>query len=291
MATVLARRNLGRMFLAKRFVAGTTISEAIEVVQSLNAEGMTCTLDFLGEDVTQRDEAERTREAYGEVIAALAKADAKTNLSLKITALGLHFDTDLAQRLVDEIIVDAQALQDPFVRIDMERSTDVPGTLEAFRRARSKAVNVGPVLQAYLRRTPDDVEEMIKLGARVRLCKGAYDECPEVAHTEKPTIRREYLRLAEALLSRGNYPGIATHDPGLIESIVQFTKERGIAPDSFEFQMLYGVRPSLQRQLVAQGFRLRIYLPFGTHWVGYFKRRIMERRANLFFAVGAMFSR
>ncbi len=279
------------MFLAKRFVPGSTVTEALEAVQRLNAEGMTATLDFLGEDITKREEAERTRAAYSEIITAFSNARASTNLSVKITALGLHIDPVLAQKLLDEIISEAHALDDPFVRIDMERSTDIPGTLNAFRQAFEKQKNVGPVLQAYLRRTPDDVEEMIKIGARVRLCKGAYDEKPEIAHTEKATIRREYLRLAEALLTRGNYPGIATHDPGLIEAISNFVKEKGIARDSFEFQMLYGIRPSLQKQLVADGFKLRIYVPFGTHWKGYFRRRIMERPANAMFALSSIFTR
>lgn len=279
------------MFIAKRFVAGTTIAQAIAAVRRLNAEGFSATLDFLGEDVTSRAEAERTRAVYGEIIRALAESDVRTNLSVKLSALGLHFDAALAQRLLESILAQAEVLADPFVRIDMERAASVPATLDLFRALFARYRNTGPVLQAYLRRTPEDVEAMIALGARVRLCKGAYDESAEVAHTRREIIRREYLRLAETLLSRGHYPGIATHDPGLIEAIAGFTQEHGIQKDAFEFQMLYGVRPSLQRRLVEEGFRLRIYVPFGTHWAGYLRRRIMERRANAFFALSALFSR
>jgi proline dehydrogenase len=279
------------MFLAKRFVAGTTIAQALTAVRRLNADGLWATLDFLGEDVTSRAEAERTCAVYSEIIHALAESDVRTNLSVKLSALGLQFDAALAERLLESILAEAAALADPFVRIDMERAASVPATLEIFRSLFAKHRNTGPVLQAYLRRTPDDLEAMIALGARVRLCKGAYDEKTEVAHTHREVIRREYLHLAEALLSRGQYPGIATHDPGIIEALARFAKEHGIRKEAFEFQMLYGVRPSLQRRLIEEGFRLRIYVPFGTHWAGYLRRRILERRANAFFALSALFSR
>jgi proline dehydrogenase len=279
------------MFVAKRFVAGTTTAEAISAVRCLNDLGMSATLDFLGEDCVSAVEAASTRAAYGEIIRAIAESGARANLSLKLTALGLRFDARGAQEHLEAILAEATILPDPFTRIDMERSDSVPATLDAFRAAHAVRPNCGPVLQAYLKRTPADVEEMIKLGARVRLCKGAYDEKPAVAHTDKTVIRREYLRLAEALLTRGNYPGIATHDPGLIDAVIRFVRERDIGRDAFEFQMLYGVRPSLQRNLVERGFKLRVYVPFGTHWAGYLRRRVMERRANAFFAVSALFSR
>ena len=279
------------MFLAKRFVAGTTIAAAVAAVHRLNEAGMTATLDFLGEDITSLHEAEQTKATYSAIIQEIARTSVRTNLSVKMTALGLHIDPDRAQQFLDEIIAEASVLEDPFVRIDMERASDVDATLASFSRAFAKSAHVGPVLQAYLRRTPDDLEKMIALGARVRLCKGAYDEPVTIAHTDSATIRRVFLRLAEALLERGRYPGIATHDPGLIATICDHVKEHDISPDTFEFQMLYGVRPSLQRSIVEQGYRLRIYVPFGTHWLGYFRRRISERRANAFFALSALFSR
>jgi proline dehydrogenase len=279
------------MFVAKRFVAGTTIVEAISAVRKLNDLGMSATLDCLGEDCSSSVEAANTREVYGEIVQAIAESGVQTNLSLKLSALGLQFDPRTAQEHLEAVLKQAASLPDPFVRIDMERSDSVEQTLNAFRAAFERYRNCGPVLQAYLKRTPGDLASMIELGARVRLCKGAYDEKPAVAHTDKALIRREYMRLAEALLTRGRYPGIATHDPGLIDSVITFSRERSIRRDAFEFQMLYGVSPSIQRRLVRQGFKLRVYVPFGTHWAGYLRRRIMERRANAFFALSALFSR
>ncbi len=180
---------------------------------------------------------------------------------------------------------------DPFVRIDMEGSSVTQSTLEVFERAFAAHPNVGPVLQAYLKRTKGDVQRAIGMGARVRLCKGAYSEPPEIAYRNMAQIRRSYLECAQDLLVRGNYPGIATHDPAIIEAIKQFARDRGVKPEQFEFQMLYGVRPSLQRQLVREGYRLRVYVPFGTHWAGYFYRRVAERRENALFALSSIFTK
>jgi len=173
----------------------------------------------------------------------------------------------------------------------MEGSALVDATLRVFETVYAESPHVGPVLQAYLKRTPDDVERMIALGARVRLCKGAYAELPSIAYRDMPTIRRSFLRCAEALLERGHYPGIATHDERLIDAVEKFVGERGIARERFEFQMLYGVRPELQRRLVAAGYRLRIYVPYGTHWAGYFYRRITERPENALFALRSLLAR
>ncbi len=180
---------------------------------------------------------------------------------------------------------------DPFVRIDMEGSAVTESTLRVFERAFAQRKNVGAVLQAYLKRTPRDVERCIELTARVRICKGAYNEPPEVAIKDMPHIRLQYMQCAQALLSRGNYPGIATHDRSLIDLVKSYVRANGISPDTFEFQMLYGVRPAVQKQLVDEGYRVRIYVPFGTHWAGYFYRRVAERRENLLFALSSMFSR
>jgi proline dehydrogenase len=278
-------------FLAKRFVAGETIADAIAAVRELNAQGMSATLDFLGEDVVERGAAIRTRDVYFEMLDHIAQSGVDSNVSVKLTAMGLLVDEGLARDALLSIAERAKANADPFVRIDMEGSAVTDATLRVFREAFAQTKNVGPVLQAYLKRTPNDVEEAIALNARVRLCKGAYNEPPEIAIKDMPEIRVQYLDLAKRLLTRGNYPGIATHDRRLISAVKEFAKAQGIANDRFEFQMLYGCRPSLQRQIVAEGYRLRIYVPFGTHWAGYFYRRVLERRENLVFALSSIFSR
>jgi proline dehydrogenase len=278
-------------FLAKRFVAGETIDSATHAVRRLNGEGMSATLDFLGEDVYEREAAIKTRDAYIEMLDAIRISGADTNVSVKLTAMGLLVSEDFALENLLKILDHAQRNADPFVRIDMEGSAVTDVTLRVFERAFATHKNVGIVLQAYLKRTAADVERAIELGARVRLCKGAYNEAPEIAYKEMPEIRANYLKLARELLTRGNYPGLATHDRELIDELCVLIKEGGIARDRFEFQMLYGCRPQLQRELVAGGYRMRVYVPFGTHWAGYFYRRVMERRENAFFALSSMFSK
>lgn len=278
-------------FLARRFVAGDTIETALEAVRALNADGITATLDFLGEDVVEAAEAQRTREVYLAMLDAIERGGAQTNVSVKLTALGLLIDEDLCAANLSGIVERAARLADPFVRIDMEGSAVTSATLRVFERVFAQQRNVGPVIQAYLKRSAEDVERTIALGARVRLCKGAYQEPPELAFQAMPDIRREYLRLAEALLTRGVYPGIATHDLKLIGAVKEIARSRGLGNDAFEFQLLYGVRPELQRALVAEGYRVRVYVPFGTHWAGYFFRRVTERRENALFALRSMLSR
>ena len=199
-------------FLAKRFVAGETIRSALEAVRTLNGHGLRATLDFLGEDVTKREDAMQTRNVYLDLLGEIERKGAGTNVSVKLTALGLLIDEELAVENLTTIVERAAGLPDPFVRIDMEGSVLTDATLRVFERVHAQHRNVGPVLQAYLRRTPADVERAIALQARVRLCKGAYNEPARIAYKDMPAIRREFLRMAEALLVRGNYPGIATHD-------------------------------------------------------------------------------
>ncbi|MGB6521581.1 MAG: proline dehydrogenase family protein [Candidatus Cybelea sp.] len=278
-------------FLARRFVAGETIAGALEVVRALNAEGMSATLDFLGEDVLTRDGALRTRDTYFEMLDAIGESGVASNVSVKLTAMGLLFDEALAKESLIALAEHALRNPDPFVRIDMEGSAVTEATLRVFRETFAEHKNVGEVLQAYLKRTPADVDEAIARQARVRLCKGAYNEPPEIALRQMVDIRAQYLDLAKKLLLHGNYPGIATHDRRLIAAVKEFAGNEGIARDRFEFQMLYGCRPSVQRQIVAEGYRLRIYVPFGTHWAGYFYRRVLERRENALFAVSSIFSR
>ncbi|MGH7706936.1 MAG: proline dehydrogenase family protein, partial [Vulcanimicrobiaceae bacterium] len=272
-------------------VPGETIATAIAAVRALNDDGLTATLDFLGEDVTDRAEAERTRDIYLAMLEAIRASGVRSNVSVKLTALGMALGEELAATHLREILTAAADLADPFVRIDMEGSAVTSGTLAIFERVYAEHRNVGPVIQAYLRRSPTDVERAIELGARVRLCKGAYREPESLAYPDMPTIRREYLRLAEALLSRGNYPGIATHDLRLIDAVRAYAREHGIAPDRFEFQMLYGIRPELQRELARAGYRMRVYVPFGTHWAGYFYRRIAERKENALFVLRSLVQR
>jgi proline dehydrogenase len=278
-------------FLAKRFIPGVTIESALEAVRALNADGLTATLDFLGEDVKDPSEAQRTRDTYVDMLNAIQLSNLRTNVSVKLTALGLLFDDVLCARNLTEIVERASTLPDPFVRIDMEGSAVTAPTLDVFERVYSTHRNVGPVIQAYLRRSPGDIERAIALGARVRLCKGAYKEPESIAYHSMPTIRREYLRMAEALLTRGTYPGIATHDSQLIGAVKAFATEHNIGKGRFEFQLLYGVRPELQRTLAKEGYNVRVYVPFGTHWAGYFYRRITERKENAFFVLRSLASR
>jgi proline dehydrogenase len=277
--------------LAKRFVAGKTVDAAIATVRRLNDAGMTASLDFLGEDVRDRTTALRTRDTYLAMLDSIRSSGVNSNVSVKLTAIGLLIDDAFALENLQSILERASRNPDPFVRIDMEGSSVTERTLALFERAFVKQSNVGIVLQAMLKRTPQDIERAVELGARVRLCKGAYKEPAEIAYQAMPDIRRQYLRLAEILLVRGTYPGIATHDRQLIGQIKELITRDAIPRDRFEFQMLYGCRPNLQRRLVSEGYRMRVYVPFGTHWMSYFYRRVAERRENALFALSSIFSR
>jgi len=278
-------------FLARRFVAGETIDSAIAAVRGLNDAGMAASLDFLGEDVLDRATATRTTSTYIAMLDAIGSSGVRSNVSVKLTAIGILIDEGFALENLVRILERAKSNADPFVRIDMEGSALTERTLALFERAFRLHDNVGIVLQAMLKRTAADVERAIALGARVRLCKGAYRESSAVAYAAMPEIRAAYARLAEILLVRGTYPGIATHDRRLIAAVTDAVRRDAIATDRFEFQMLYGCRPQLQRRLVAEGYRMRIYVPFGTHWAGYFYRRVAERRENALFAFSSIFSR
>lgn len=259
-------------------------------MRRLNDEGLSATLDVLGEDVAGRDAALRVCEGYVDLIERIAASGTKTNLSLKASALGLTFDTGLAHASFDRILDRArELLDDPFVRIDMEGYRLLEPTLAFFEATWPVRTNTGPVLQAYLHRTPADVARMIELGARVRLCKGAYHEPRDVAIHGHEAVQSHFMACAVQLLDGGVYPAIATHDPALIAAIREIAPTLGRSKDDFEFQLLYGVRPDLQRELVRAGYRVRVYVPFGTHWARYFRRRMLERRENLVFALRAAF--
>jgi proline dehydrogenase len=280
--------RLARAF-ANRFVAGETLDTAMSAVRSLNARGITASLDLLGESVHNEAEAKHTARQYVELLDRIASEGVESNVSLKLTAMGLDVSEELCLRLMDEALSRARE-HATFVRIDMESSAYAQRTLDMFedRLYPCFREHVGIVLQSYLYRTMADVEDAIRLRARVRLCKGAYKEPDTVAFPDKKDVDDSYVRAMRLLLTRGNYPGIATHDEAIIDETKRFAMEQGIAADRFEFQMLYGVRRDLQDQLVEEGYRLRVYVPFGTQWYPYLMRRLAERPANVAFLTGSM---
>lgn len=283
------RHNRVARAFANRFVAGETIDTAMTAVRALNARGITASLDLLGESVHNEREARETARQYVELLDRIAGEGLDSNVSLKLTAMGLDVSEDLCLRLMDTVLSRARD-HGTFVRIDMESSAYTQRTLDMFehRLYPSFREHVGIVLQSYLYRTMADVEDAIRLRARVRLCKGAYKEPDTVAFPDKKDVDDSYVRAMCLLLARGNYPGIATHDEAMINATKSYAQEQGIPTDRFEFQMLYGVRRDLQDQLVDEGYRLRVYVPFGTQWYPYLMRRLAERPANLAFLTGSM---
>jgi proline dehydrogenase len=270
---------------ARRFIAGETLEEALAVVRALQASGLHVTLDHLGESVTTAAEADRATRTYVEIVGRLVAAGVERNISLKLTQLGLDLDR---LTCLDNLrrILDAAAPHELFVRIDMERSVYVDATLDIFEMIWQVGYrNTGVVLQSMLRRSETDVLRLNRLGARVRLVKGAYNEPRAVAYRRKAEVDAAFARLMRTLLAEGVYPAIATHDPKLLDATKHFAAERGIAPDRFEFQMLYGIRRDLQAALLAEGYRVRIYVPFGREWFPYFMRRLGERPANVGFVL------
>jgi proline dehydrogenase len=272
---------------AQRFVPGETLPEALAVVRALNAKGITASLDLLGESVSNEREARAARDEYLKILERIHDAKLDANVSVKLTAMGLDIDQELCVAAMQDILACAQRL-DTFVRIDMEASAYTEITLKLFeeRLYPTYKANVGVVLQSYLYRTFADVEHMNALRARVRICKGAYKEPPSVAYPEKKDVDANYVKSMRELMLKGNYPGIATHDPAMINEAKRWAKEQGIAKDRFEFQMLYGVRRDLQDALVRDGYRMRVYVPFGTQWYPYLMRRLAERPANVAFITG-----
>lgn len=275
-------------FLARRFVAGETIDDAVRVVRRLNEAGLSASLDFLGEDVRREEEAAATAGVYCELVDRIAAEGLNANLSIKLSAIGQAIDEELAFANLRRVIERARP-HEMFVRLDMEGSATVDSTYRILDRARAEYEHIGPVVQAYLHRAAQDVERLAAAKIRTRLCKGAYKEPPDVAIQSLPLIRRNFMLLARKLLTSGAYHGIATHDEALIAAVRAFTERERIGPDRFEFQMLYGLRPKAQLALVAEGYRMRVYVPFGTHWAGYFYRRLTERRENVLFVLRNLF--
>jgi len=286
------RTRIGQS-LSKRFVAGTTVADVLTATRAINEKGMTCSIDNLGENVTNEAEARRSAALYDSLLEQIAARGLKANVSLKLTHMGLDVDESLARELVSALAAHA-ARSGNFVRVDMEGSSYTQRTLDIVRQLHRNAENagaVGAVIQSYLKRSQTDVEALIGEGIRIRLCKGAYQEPPEIAFQKKSDVDANYIRLMQMLLKSGIYHGIATHDPKMIEATLRFAGAEKITSDRFEFQMLYGIRRDLQTELVRNGWRMRVYIPFGTAWYPYLMRRLAERPANLFFVLKNLFRR
>ena len=284
------RRNALARRGASRFVAGETLDEAAAAVRVLNAKKISASLDLLGESVTNAAEARAAASAIVGIFDRIATDKLDCNVSVKLTQLGFDLGDDLVRENVRRILDHAKRLG-IFLRIDMEGSALTQRTLDLFERELFPAYGrdiVGIVVQSYLFRTASDVDRLIAAGARVRICKGAYKEPATVAFPAKADVDRTFAELMEKLVERGPYPGIATHDEALIERAKRFVQSKGIPLDRFEFQMLNGVRRDLQERLVQEGYRLRVYVPFGTQWYPYFMRRLAERPANIAFIVGSV---
>lgn len=270
--------------LTTRFVAGENIEEAIGAIRDLNRKGCTASFDHLNESVTLAAETEEEAGEYLRILSRIDDTGIRSNVSIKLTQFGLGIDPELAYRNARTVVAEA-ACRGNFVRVDMEGSNVTQVTIDIFKRLRTEfgVDDVGIVLQSYLRRTYDDAVDLLKLPARIRLCKGAYNEQGSDAYTDKAEVDRNYIRLLQLLLSSGTYHGIATHDPRMIDATCEHIARQGISKDAFEFQMLYGVRRDLQEQFAADGYNLRVYVPYGKHWYPYFMRRLAERPANVWF--------
>jgi proline dehydrogenase len=280
------RSSIGRR-VSNRFVAGTEISDAVHATQAINRTGMSVTIDNLGENVTNPDEARHSAQLYHQILDAIAAHQLNANISLKLTHMGLDLDEKLARNIVSGLVAKAASLDPPgFVRVDMEGSPYTQRTLDfvhELHRMPGNANSVGTVIQAYLKRSESDINKLLAEGIRIRLCKGAYKEPAEIAFPAKSDVDANYVKLMKILMKSGIYHGLATHDEKIIQQAGAFASSEKISPDSFEFQMLYGIRRDLQQRLVRQGWRVRIYIPFGSEWYPYFMRRLGERPANVLF--------
>lgn len=268
--------------LARRFVAGETLDEAVAAARQCNNAGMLASLDYLGENLATITDAQRARDSYLEIFERIAREKLHANVSCKLTQLGLDINSDFCQGLVLSLTERALGF-DNFLRVDMEGSLYTQRTIDLVKRARGRNPAVGIVIQSYLYRSEGDVKDLLSYGCRIRLCKGAYKELPEIAYPHKRDVDANFVRLMKMLLPSGFYHAIATHDPRMIAETIRFAAAQRISKSDFEFQMLYGVRTDLQRRLVHDGYRLRIYIPFGKDWFPYVMRRLAERPANLAF--------
>ena len=271
--------------LSSRFVAGMEIEDALRVADAVNKQGMAVSLDSLGESVTSENEAYRAAEIYHRLIDAIAARQLSANVSVKLTQLGLGLSREVAESIAENLTEHARSAG-TFVRIDMEDSSLTQVTLDIVRRIHARPGlrgAIGTVIQSYLYRSQADVEQLLADGIRIRLCKGAYKEPAEVAFPAKSDVDANYIRLTCMLLDSPVYHGLATHDVAMLDAAKSFARQHGIEPGRFEFQMLFGVRRDLQRELVRDGYNMRVYIPFGREWYPYFMRRLAERPANVFF--------
>jgi proline dehydrogenase len=268
--------------MAQRFVPGETLDQAIAAARDCNNRGMLVSLDYLGENVSSTAQAQRARDAYLEIFERIAKENLHANVSCKLTQLGLDLSVEFCEGLLYSIVERAASYEN-FLRVDMEGSVYTQRTVELVKRVRARNSAVGTVIQSYLYRSAGDITDLLAFGCRIRLCKGAYKESAEVAFPKKKDVDTNYVHLMNMLLPSGVYHGIATHDPAMIAATIRFAAANNISRDQFEFQMLYGVRTDLQRRLVNDGYRLRIYIPYGRDWFPYFMRRLAERPANVAF--------
>jgi proline dehydrogenase len=275
--------------LTTRFVAGEIVDEAVEAIRQINADGATASFDHLNESVSSDREAEQEVREYLRILSKIDESGIRSNVSIKLTQFGLEVDSELAYKNARRVVAEA-ARRGNFVRVDMESSSVTQITIDIFKRLREEFQlnDVGIVLQSYLRRTYDDAQQLVKLPARIRICKGAYNEPPEVAFPDKKDVDANYIKVMQLLLGSGTYHGIATHDPKMIDATVAFAQRQGIGKEAFEFQMLFGVRRDLQRQLAHDGYNMRVYVPYGKHWYPYFMRRLAERPANVWFVLRNM---
>jgi proline dehydrogenase len=276
--------------MTTRFVAGEDIETTIAAIRDLNAIGCTATFDHLNEGVRSETEMEGEVREYKQILKRIEETGIRSNVSIKLTQFGLAINPELAYHNARAVVEEA-ARRRNFVRIDMEESAVTQVTIDIFKRLRAEfdLDTVGIVLQSYLRRTRRDVEDILKIPARIRLCKGAYNEPPEVAFPEKRDVDENYVSCMKLLLASGVYHGIATHDERMIEATKTFAREQGIGKDKFEFQMLYGVRRDLQEKLAREGYPVRVYVPYGKTWYPYFMRRLAERPANVWFIMKNLF--
>ena len=277
--------------VSRRFVAGTTTEDALAATRAVNQLGLSVSVDNLGENVTNADEARHSAQLYHQLLDQMSEQGLDANVSLKLTHMGLDVDEEMAYQISSGVVEHAARINN-FVRVDMEGSAYTQRTLDFVRRlhnAPGLSGHVGAVIQSYLFRSQKDMEQLVSEGIRVRLCKGAYQEPPDIAFAAKADVDANYVKLMKILLKSGTYHGIATHDQRMIRATIEFAQKEKIPASAFEFQMLYGVRRDLQLKLIKEGWRCRVYIPFGTEWYPYLMRRLAERPANAVFILKNLF--